>query len=54
MVAGVVRRPLAQVLRNSLSGHPPPTGCDTKCPQIVVIKKVLMLSDAEHEDFERD
>ena len=26
MVAGVGRRPLAQVLRNSLSGHPPTAG----------------------------
>ena len=29
MSATVGRRPFAQVLRNSLSGHPPPTGCDT-------------------------
>ena len=29
MVAGVGRRPPAQVLHNSLPGHPPPTGCDT-------------------------
>ena len=29
MEAVVGRRPFAQVLRNSLSGHPPPTGCDT-------------------------
>ena len=29
MVAGVGRRPLAQVLRNSLSGHPPTTGHET-------------------------
>ena len=28
-VAGVGRRPLAQVLRNSLSGHPPTTGHET-------------------------
>ena len=28
-VAGVGRRPFAQVLRNSLSGHPPPTGLVT-------------------------
>ena len=26
LVAGVGRRPFAQVLRNSLSGHPPTTG----------------------------
>ena len=26
VVAGVGRRPIAQVLRNSLSGHPPTTG----------------------------
>ena len=26
LVAGVGRRPIAQVLRNSLSGHPPTTG----------------------------
>ena len=26
VVAGVGRRPFAQVLRNSLSGHPPTTG----------------------------
>ena len=30
MVAGVGRRPLAQVLRNSLAGHPPTTG-PTRC-----------------------
>ena len=30
MVAGVGRRPLAQVLSNSLSGHPPTTGT-TRC-----------------------
>ena len=29
MVAGAGRRPLAQVLRNSLSGHPPTTGHET-------------------------
>ena len=29
LVAGVGRRPLAQVLRNSLSWHPPPTGHGT-------------------------
>ena len=29
MVAGVGRRPLAQVLRNSLSGHTPTTGHET-------------------------
>ena len=29
MSAAVGRRPFAQVLRNSLSGHPPPIGCDT-------------------------
>ena len=32
MVAGDGRRPLAQVLRNSLSGHPPSTGCETGIP----------------------
>lgn len=30
MVAGVGRRPLAQVLRNLLAGHPPTTGM-TRC-----------------------
>ena len=29
LAAGVGRRPLAQVLRNSLSGHPPTTGDET-------------------------
>ena len=29
VVAGVGRRPFAQVLRNSLSGHPPTTGHGT-------------------------
>ena len=29
MVAGGGRGPFAQVLRNSLSGHPPPTGHET-------------------------
>ena len=29
VVAGVGRHPFAQVLRNSLSGHPPPTGYET-------------------------
>ena len=29
MAAGVGRHPLAQVLRNSLSGHPPTTGHET-------------------------
>ena len=28
-VAGVGRCPFAQELRNSLSGHPPPTGYET-------------------------
>ena len=30
MAAACVRRPFAQVLRNSISGHPPPTGCDMR------------------------
>ena len=30
MDAGDGRRPFAQVLRNSLSGHPPSTGCDIR------------------------
>ena len=29
VAAGVGRRPFAQVLRNSLSGHPPPIGHGT-------------------------
>ena len=29
MVAGVGKRPLAQLLRNSLSGHPPTSGHET-------------------------
>ena len=32
MDAGDGRRPFAQVLRNSLSGHPPSTGCETRIP----------------------
>ena len=32
MDAGDGRRPFAQVLRNSLSGHPPSTGCETGIP----------------------
>ena len=34
MVADVGRRPLAQVLRNSLSGHPPTTGT-TRCHVLI-------------------
>ena len=46
MVAGVGRCPLAQVLRNSLAGHPPPTGCDTlsrvRIPDAVMLHVVVL------------
>ena len=34
MDAGDGRRPFAQVLRNSLSGHPPSTGHETSSPDL--------------------
>lgn len=39
MVAGVGRRPLAQVLRNLLSGHPPTTGHKTILKRIPLRKR---------------
>ena len=45
VVAVVGRRPLAQVLRNSPSGHPPTTGCDTlsrdRTPGSVMLRMVV-------------
>ena len=38
MAAACVRRPFAQVLRNSISGHPPPTGCD------IFVKPIIFLN----------
>lgn len=38
MAAACVRRPFAQVLRNSISGHPPSTGCD------IFVKPIIFLN----------
>lgn len=38
MDAGDGQRPSAQVLRNSLSGHPPSTGCD------IFVKPIIFLN----------
>ena len=45
VVAGVGRRPLVQVLRNSLAGHPPTTGHETlsrdRTPVAVMLRVVV-------------
>ena len=54
MVAGVGKRPLAQVLRNSLSGHPPTSGHKTIFEENIVTQATgVGTQDANCEAPER-